>query len=529
MERIREWNRRFFHNRTLQNVPALTCFTIFLNVFFYSMSSTVVFSFLPKLVKFFGTSEVNTGTYAGIIASSVFVGRLFFSVLWGYLTDTFGKKNTAILTAVLLLIMTLTFGFSHNFYWAVTARFLQGCAQGQIIVSKSILADVCDDSNMAFGLSVVMTSFTVGIVVGPSVGGFLVFPNENYPEVFKKDNIFTKFPILLPNFIICLGLTLGICFTIKFISQDKVSYEKVQPVVRKTTRLLNKNIQIYGTIKEESMELSSSEPCQSTKNDDQKETTVSIFKRFSNNDASSSSRKDEKKKSKFLKALSVKECVLSCVLYGTFSLVDIGISEMFPILAATSAKYKGLGFTTENIGTVLMVASIFVGILQLTILPKLNNRYGSKKVLIASDLLLAFCCPLLPCIAAIENRIVLWTVIVLLILVIRACIFTCYLSINIFVNNSVEPDLLGSANGLAMTFASLGRLISPLVCGGVYSWSLRNIIGLDNKNPLGFPFNQFLVFFVLSICAVLGAVLTTFVPDHMNFKKTKVKISGSKR
>ena len=60
------------------------------NILFYSMSSTFVFSFLPKLVKWFGKSEQETGYYAGIVASAVHLGRLLCSMLWGYLADVIG-------------------------------------------------------------------------------------------------------------------------------------------------------------------------------------------------------------------------------------------------------------------------------------------------------------------------------------------------------------------------------------------------------------------------------------------------------
>ena len=55
---------------------------IFIDVFFSAMASTAVFSFLPKLVRSFGVRELDVGYYAGSIASSLFVGRLCFSMIW---------------------------------------------------------------------------------------------------------------------------------------------------------------------------------------------------------------------------------------------------------------------------------------------------------------------------------------------------------------------------------------------------------------------------------------------------------------
>ena len=75
----------------LKKLPMYAIVILFINVVFYSMASTVVFSFLPKMVKWFGASELSTGYYAGVIASSLFLGRFIFSLVWGYLADTIGK------------------------------------------------------------------------------------------------------------------------------------------------------------------------------------------------------------------------------------------------------------------------------------------------------------------------------------------------------------------------------------------------------------------------------------------------------
>lgn len=41
-----------------------------------------------------------------------------------------GKKPTLIVSTVAIMLSTLAFGFTYNFEWAVTTRFLQGAATG---------------------------------------------------------------------------------------------------------------------------------------------------------------------------------------------------------------------------------------------------------------------------------------------------------------------------------------------------------------------------------------------------------------
>ena len=85
---------------------------------------------------------------------------------------------------------------------------------GQLVVLKAVLGDVCDDNTMAYGLAVVQSAFAVGNMIGPSVGGWTAFPAQQFPHVFHPDGIFAKFPALLPNIFVAIGLGVGIALTL---------------------------------------------------------------------------------------------------------------------------------------------------------------------------------------------------------------------------------------------------------------------------------------------------------------------------
>ena len=517
--------KRLFYCDGGKHLPMSVVIIIFINIVFYSMATNVVFVFLPQMVKYLGATEINAGYYAGVIASSVYVGRFFFSIFWGYLADIKSKRFSVVCTGSCLLATTLAFGLSTNFYWATLTRFLQGCSMGHIIISKAILADVCDDTTMALGLSVLLTASSVGGILGPIVGGFLVFPGQQYPHAISKENIFGKFGVLLPNFIIAIGLGIGIVLSVIILPKDK------KQIGDRTILINAKNNVSYGAVDgingipksrfSNFLHFKLGSRNRSTKNHGNKHTELyktaicqntglTLFQKF--------------KRSKFVKVLKIKECLYSSLLYGLFSVADVGFCEVFLILAATDPTYKGMGYSTSQLGAVLMVVSLLIVILQITLIPKLNKHFGSKNLLISSCLTLTFLYPMLPVVAAIHNRTALWICLILLIFVVLNCSFTGYLSINILVNNSVGPDLLGSANGIAMTIASVGRLIAPLLSGSLYSWSLRNIKGIDgNQNALGFPFNQFFTFYVFSIWSIFVAVCTSTLPERMNTKKIKTE------
>ncbi|KAF6140785.1 hypothetical protein GIB67_042198 [Kingdonia uniflora] len=47
------------------------------------------------------------------------------------------------------------------------------------------------------GISLVSTTWGVGLIVGPSVGGFFAQPADKYPDIFSQDSLFGRFPYIL--------------------------------------------------------------------------------------------------------------------------------------------------------------------------------------------------------------------------------------------------------------------------------------------------------------------------------------------
>ena len=73
-------------------------------------------------------------------------------------------------------------------------------------------------------------------------------------------------------------------------------------------------------------------------------------------------------------------------------------------------------------------------------------------------------------------------------------------------------------------------MIGPTFLGSMYSWSLTNVKEVsENVNPLGFPFNQYFSFFMLSITAFLIAIPACRIPRSCDNKLIlNVEIDGEK-
>lgn len=62
------------------------------------------------------------GFLAGFVASSFTLGRTIMSYFWGWAADRFGRKPVMIWSMFSMAVVSVIFGVSDNFTWALTSR-----------------------------------------------------------------------------------------------------------------------------------------------------------------------------------------------------------------------------------------------------------------------------------------------------------------------------------------------------------------------------------------------------------------------
>ncbi|GFP93942.1 protein zinc induced facilitator-like 1 [Phtheirospermum japonicum] len=106
--------------------------------------------------------EEDIGYYSGFIGASYMLGRALTSVVWGAIADKYGRKPYCTL-----------FGFSVNFWMAVTTRFLLGSFNGLLGPIKAYACETVREEHQSVGLSAVSTAWGTGLIIGPALGGYL--------------------------------------------------------------------------------------------------------------------------------------------------------------------------------------------------------------------------------------------------------------------------------------------------------------------------------------------------------------------
>lgn len=497
---------------------------LFFSLFCSAVSVTILFPFLPAMVKSFGISDEETGYYAGLVASAMFIGRTVACYFWGWLADKVGRRPVMLLSLVLLLASMFAFGLSSSLYMAIFTRLFAGISNGLVGTIKAVVSEVCDNTNQAIGMSVVLTAWNMGLIVGPALGGYLAEPAEKFSNVFSKGSFFDRFAFFLPCLFNCVLLLISIVLAYFYLQETLVKSES------ETTASEANELPMQSTVSSESQDdsnkqtlLLESEQCCTEVTSSQEKEEVEIFlrdvahnKKTENGQSSCCGCQRYRccryfHKSKLAVLLRNRGTVLAIGVYCMVSVAVIGFDELFSLWAATQPKHGGLGFSTDQIGTALLCVAVPLLFLQIWLYPKFERGFGAKRVFQFSSVVVGIAILSLSGINKYYDRsAVLWPLLIGILLPMKLSIGFAFSSTALFVNNSVSNELLGSANGLAMTAASISRAVAPVLVGSSFAWSI------SEGFKLGFPLDEHFAFVILAIVCVLCILLGWLLPESLN-------------
>ncbi|KAF2500596.1 putative MFS transporter, partial [Lophium mytilinum] len=171
---------------------------------------TSIFPYAWKLVLYYNvTDEANAALYAGILISAFALAEALTGMYWGGLSDRIGRKPVLLLGCAGTLLSLLILGFAPNFWVALAGRILGGMLNGNIGVIQTMVGElVTKPEHEPRAYAVMPFVWSVGTIVGPSIGGYFANPAENFS--ISPHNIFAKFPYLLPNLICSVFMLVAI-------------------------------------------------------------------------------------------------------------------------------------------------------------------------------------------------------------------------------------------------------------------------------------------------------------------------------
>ncbi|CAH1433412.1 unnamed protein product [Lactuca virosa] len=294
----------------------------------------------------------------------------------------------------------------------------------------------------------ISTSWGIGLIIGPALGGYLAQPAEKFPALVSSDSLFGRFPYLLP----CLCISIFALF-----------------------------VTIAAFWLPETLHFHKKDELESASYDTEGKT-------------------NEGKDSNLGSLLKNWPLVSSIIVYCVFSLHDMAYSEIFSLWAVSPKSLGGLNYTTEDVGTVLSVTGVGLLVFQFTLYPIMERIFGP---IVVARIAGVVSIPLLTS----YPFIAMLTGFALSLTLNCASIIKNVLSVSIITgtfmlqNKAVDQRQRGAANGIAMTMQSICKAIGPACGGALLSWSQQR------KNAAFLPGDQ-MIFFILNIIEAIGVILT---------------------
>ncbi|MCO5579673.1 hypothetical protein L7F22_033531 [Adiantum nelumboides] len=363
-----------------------------------------LFPFIYFMVEDFGIAKSDTmiGAYAGYIGSAMMFGRFLTSAFWGMVADRYGRKPVILIGTASIIIFNTIFGFSTNFWVALTTRFLLGICNGMLGAMRAYASEICSKENQAWGLSMLGTMWALGLIVGPAIGGYLAQPSRQYPSLFPEGTLFDRFPYALPC--LCISALAVPALVSGFWIPESLHNHQMGVTVE--------DIEIQEALK---------------KKLDDTETGVAKIKYIQG------STEALKNKVPLWKNVGT---VVSMYVYCVWGLHSMAFSEIFSLWAVSPTSYGGLGFTTNEVGDVLCVSGAALFLFQLFVIAPVTKLFGAVRIVQMSAVLTIILTTLYPLMATL-NGVELW--VVLIIAQIFKSLFSACVVVgsSILINNSV--------------------------------------------------------------------------------------------
>ncbi|KAF5333678.1 hypothetical protein D9611_002661 [Ephemerocybe angulata] len=437
--------------RTL--LPKLQLAIVYLIQFAEPVTATVIYPFVNQFVRetgITGGDETKTGYYAGIVESTFFFSEMLTVFAWGWLSDELGRRPVLLMGPLGLALTMLPFGLSKTFWPLVVFRAFQGFFNGNIGVSKSVMAEITDSTNIGDAYALAPLMWSAGTTIGPMLGGLLSNPAVQWPHTFGKFAFYRDYPYFLPcaaaSFIAFLS------FAISSIAMKETLPSSRRSKLRDSWgRLINK-------VNPNSSEADADIPLLA-------DTECAILAPV-----------EEARPP--LSALLVFDYVVTISNYGFFSFIDMSVTVLIPLVYSTPLEYGGLGMNPFKISTIMATYGVFSGLMSVFFLGPMVRRYGPTKVyqyVIFAIFISLSAFPIENILARRGGGIDAWVALVIVIqFAAQTLLPPCYASMEILVIQICPHKLLmGSATGMAQMAASGTRAFAPAVASSLFSISIQ--------------------------------------------------------
>ena len=341
--------------------PAVVSVTLCLFANNYAITSC--FAYTGAMVVHLGIAPTRdeAGYYAGLLAASFMIGRGMTALVWGIMADRYGRRPVLLTCCCAMIVFQILFGCATSFAMALAARFFLGFFNGLVGTSKTAVAELVPGDDVKLqskAMGILGGAVSFGQLIGPSVGGWLADPVQQYPDQYDKDSFLIDVPFVLPNIVgavFALVATIAVYF---FLPETR-------------TVASSSNDDDDDDDDEEELVMGFED---STKTDPSKEFLQLEMAEHSNatgldantpNDLMTNAQeRNPPPPSSALSFCKDWRVLWPCLVYAFHSLNSMWLNEVFPLWCLGSKKVGGLSMSLYEIGLLVSLSSIMLVLFQ---------------------------------------------------------------------------------------------------------------------------------------------------------------------
>ncbi|OAL02215.1 MFS general substrate transporter [Phaeosphaeriaceae sp. SRC1lsM3a] len=420
------------------------------------------------------TAPQQISRLTGFLIAAFPIGQMMTSMLWGRLSDVYGRRPAVLVGLTISVVANLAFGFSRTIGMLVFWRIVAGMGNGIVGVMRTMTAEIVKDRKhqpRAFLAPPVV--FNTGRVIALAVGGCLADPADNLPYLFGPRGIFNtsndpsgvlwtlRYPYALPA--IFNGVVITICLLVATLWLEESMVEEAYQNHDK-----HAHIAIINFFKSRISRRSSTKYAMIGDGDP----------KFEEHEKSSMSLHAMKSDKSPPRKIWSKALCKVLVAFALLPLHNATFLHIFPILLSMPTVHDqklnifrfqgGLGLASPTIGLYLALFGIAGIVIQLFVYPRIHQRIGTLGVFRLAHVIFPIAYILAPYLALlVDQKIAKWVVT-------AAVLFTQVMARTMAIPSSVllltdaapHRRVLGSIHGAGNTLSSLASACGPAI-GGV--------------------------------------------------------------
>ncbi|MDP2604961.1 MAG: MFS transporter [Deltaproteobacteria bacterium] len=155
--------------------------SVFVVMIGFGITLPVLPFYVERLAVEGGASRQSIVLHVGLLTGVYPLVQLIFAPLWGRWSDRIGRRPLVLIGIAGYVIAQVLFGLANSLWLLYAARTIGGILSSATLpVAAAYIADMTTEEERGRGMAWLGTAMTLGVVVGPAVGGMLSHRNWHF-------------------------------------------------------------------------------------------------------------------------------------------------------------------------------------------------------------------------------------------------------------------------------------------------------------------------------------------------------------